>query len=233
MYEDWTDIDTARQWSADTVTHNPARVEQLDILLSILEDEYEPGTAILDVGMGSGLVEEMIFKRIPGAYVVGLDGSKAMVDLAHERLVPYAGQYEVVMRDLREIEGVTLPDREYSVAISVQTIHNVADEHKQATLNFTHGALAPGGLFLLLDRIAVDTADLFTCYRSIWRRQERVYNARPHEGATLEEHIESVKTRGDVPVSLERHLDWLRDVGFEAACLHLHANRALFAARKV
>ena len=29
-----------------------------------------------------------------------------------------------------------------------------------------------------------------------------------------------------------RHLGWMRDAGFEAACLHLHANRALIAGRK-
>src|SRR6478752_9286843 len=112
MYEDWTDMDTARSWSADTTTHNPVRVEQLDILMSILEDEYKPGTAILDVGMGSGLVEAMLFERIPGAFVVGLDSSQAMVALAHERLAQYAGRYEMVMHDLRDIAGAKLPQRE-------------------------------------------------------------------------------------------------------------------------
>ena len=64
-------------------------------------------------------------------------------------------------------------------------------------------------------------------------RVERVYGAHPHEGTTFEEHQESVRVRGDLPASLEWHLDWLREAGFEATCLHLHANRALFAARKV
>ena len=233
MYEDWTDRETALRWSADAITHNPVRVEQLDILLSILKDEYKQDTTILDVGMGSGLVEAMIFERIPDAYVVGLDSSEAMVELAHERLAPYANRYEVVMGDLRDMEDVRLPDREYGAAISVQTIHNVADEHKWATFRFVHRALASGGLFLLLDRIAVETPALFDCYRSMWQRQVHVYNARPHEGATFEEHIESVQVRGDLPASLEQHLHSLREIGFEAACLHLHANRALFVARKV
>jgi ubiquinone/menaquinone biosynthesis C-methylase UbiE len=233
MYEDWSDIETARPWSADTTGHNPVRTEQLDILLSVLEGEYKPGSAILDMGMGSGLVEALIFERMPTAYVVGLDFSDAMIRLANERLAPFRGKYEVVMHDLKAIKDARLPAREYSVAISVQTIHNVPHEHKRAAFRFIYDALSPGGLFLLLDRIAIDTPSLFDCYDSIWRRQERVYNAHPREGSTFKEHVESVATRGDLPASLEEHLQWLRDAGFEAACLHLHANRALFAARRV
>jgi hypothetical protein len=53
------------------------------------------------------------------------------------------------------------------------------------------------------------------------------------EGATFEAHEQSVRTRGDQPATLEEHLQWLREAGFaEVACLHLHGNRALFAARK-
>jgi hypothetical protein len=42
-----------------------------------------------------------------------------------------------------------------------------------------------------------------------------------------------VSQRGDRPATLEEQLRWLREAGFaEVACLHLHTNRALFAARK-
>lgn len=233
MYEDWTDKHTASNWNADPTTHNPMRVEQLDILLSVLDDELEPGEAILDIGMGSGIVEELIFKRLPDAYVVGLDSSEAMVELAHARLLQYKNQYTVVMHDITQIASAKLPVIEYGIAISVQTIHNVPDEAKQAAFKFIYNSLHKGGLFLLLDRIAIDTTELFGCYRSLWWRQERLYYALMREGATYGEHVKTVWDRGDRPATLEQHLTWLREAGFEAACLHLHANRALFAARKV
>ena len=175
QYEDWTDPETAKTWDADQTTRNPTRVEQLDILLSVLEDEYQAGGAILDVGMGSGIVEEMIFRRIPEAYVVGLDSSEAMVSLARERLEPYRGRYAVVMHDIRDIDNVQLPDRQYTAAISVQVIHNVADEYKRPIFSWLYRVLEPGGLFLLLDRMAVDTPSLFGAYGSLWDRMERVY----------------------------------------------------------
>lgn len=231
--DDWKDPQTARNWDADPLSHNPTRVEQLDILLSLVEDEHTPGEAILDIGMGSGIVEEMLLRRVPDAYVVGIDSSEAMLELARRRLQPYSDRYAVVMHDLSQIEAATLPAQTYSIVISVQTIHNVADEHKVSIFRFVHRTLQEGGLFLLMDRIAVDTPQLFSTYLSLWKRLDRVHGARTREGETFEEHGERVKARGDLPAGLEWHLQQLRAAGFEAACLHLHANRALLAARKV
>jgi cyclopropane fatty-acyl-phospholipid synthase-like methyltransferase len=233
--EDFRDPETARSWDVDPTRRNPARTEQIDILISVLADEYQQGKAILDIGIGSGHVEEMLFERIPGAYVVGLDGSEAMVELAHKRLRAYADRYEVVLHDITQIGDLELPRMDIQAIISIQTIHNVADEHKREVFDFAYKALEPGGIFLLLDRIAVDSPHLFSAYKSLWNRMNRLrlHNAQMREGETFEEHLASVATRGDLPITLERHLEWLREAGFEAACLHLHGNRALFAGRKV
>src|SRR5215203_1768518 len=113
--EDWTDPEVARKWDADNTSYNPTRLEQLDMLLRVLEDEYRPGTAVLDVGMGSGQVEEMLFKRVPGVRVVGTDFSEAMLALAKARLEAYATRYEVVRQDLRDVWKAKLPEYDYSV----------------------------------------------------------------------------------------------------------------------
>jgi tRNA (cmo5U34)-methyltransferase len=230
--EDFKDKETAASWDADPAARNPARPEQLDILLSILEGEYEEGKAILDIGMGSGIVEELILGRVAYAYVVGVDASEAMFEIAHRRLREYGGRYEVVVHDFTRIDTLRLPEREYRAVISVQAIHNVAHKYKLPIFRFVHQTLEPGGIFLLLDRIAVDTPGLFSAYRSVWQRLNRVHGASMREGDTFEEHTHKVAARGDLPASLEQHLIWLREAGFEAACLHLHANRALFCARK-
>jgi len=233
VFEDWKLAETAQNWDADPTGHNPTREEQLDIMLSILADIYQPGKAILDVGLGSGIVEDLIFKRIPGAHVVGIDSSEAMIKLAHRRLQPYAGQYEVVMHDITRIASIEIPGRDYQVAISIQTIHNVADEYKKPIFDFIYATLETGGLFLLLDRVAVETPYLFDCYKSMWERLDKVYGAHLREGPTFEEHTRSVRARGDLPAGLDQHLAWFREAGFETACLHLHGNRALIAGRKV
>ncbi len=230
--EDWKDPETARSWNADQVRNNPLRVEQLDLLLTILAAEYRPGDTIIDVGIGAGHVEAMLFERVLEAQVLGIDSSEPMVELAHARLSNYRHQYSVVMHDLREISTLQLPPVRYSLAFSVQTIHNVEDQYKRETFAFLYRTLAPGGLFLLLDRIAVDTPNLYDVYKAVWSRLVRVHGTGKIEGETYQEHLDSVHTRGDLPINLEQHLEWLHEAGFEAACLHLHGNRALFAARK-
>jgi hypothetical protein len=77
-----------------------------------------------------------------------------------------------------------------------------------------------------MDRISVSTPQLWGAYQSLWRLMN------VQEGDTHEEHVALVAAHGDFPVSLEQHLRWLTDAGFEPACLHLHTNRALIAARK-
>ncbi len=230
--QDFKDPGIAAEWDSDTTTLNPLRPEQLDVMLAILGAVYEPGTAVLDIGMGSGQVEAQILDRVPEAYIVGVDESEAMLGLARERLRGHESRYSVVQHDLTETDTLRLPERDYHVAVSVQTIHNLPDDAKQRVIHFIYDALSPGGWFLLLDRIAIDTPDLFPAYQAVWQRLDRIHDAQMTEGATFEEHAQRVAERGDLPVSLDQNLEWLRGAGFEAACIHLHANRALLVARK-
>jgi cyclopropane fatty-acyl-phospholipid synthase-like methyltransferase len=230
--QDFKDLSTARAWDADTLSGNPTRAEQLDILLTVLQSEVQPGSAIVDLGSGSGQVEELLLDRLPDARVVGVDASRAMLNLARDRLARHEARYRAVEHDLTRLPGLRLPPGRYGAAISVQTLHNLSDEHKRSAFRWVWDALEPGGLFLLLDRIAVDTPSLFHVYRCVWRRLERFHSARLSEGETYEEHTSGVSARGDRPANLVQHLLWLSDAGFETACLHLHAHRALIVGRK-
>lgn len=233
-FQDFKNQQIAQEWDADTISYNPSRPEQLDMLLTLIADEYQPDKAILDLGIGSGLVEEMLFGRIPQAQVVGVDASAAMIALADERLKAFSGQYVTLLHDFTQIEALKLPERTYQVVFSVQTLHHLNDEQMTQAYRYIYNTLEKGGLFLLLDRIAVEKAGLFNAYQSLWRRQDRLHGSdvSSGEGRTFEEHRRITAERGDLPLSLERHLQLLTQAGFEAACVHLQTNRALFAGRK-
>jgi tRNA (cmo5U34)-methyltransferase len=233
-FQDFKDEHSAQQWDADTLSYNPSRPEQLDMLLTLIADEYQPGKTILDLGIGSGLVEEMLFQRIPAAQVVGVDASSAMMALADERLKPYAGQYVTLEHDFSRIESLQLPSCAYQFVFSVQTLHHLTDEQMRRAYTWIYVTLEMSGLFLLLDRIAVDQPGLYRCYQSLWNRQDRLQGSKVNssEGQTFEDHVKIVSERGDLPIGLERHLQLLHEAGFEAVCLHMQTNRALFAARK-
>ncbi len=234
MPQDFKDQQTAQQWDADTRFYNPTRPEQLDMLLSIIEAEYQAGDSILDLGFGSGLVEEMIFERIPTAKVVGVDASQAMMQLAHTRLQPYTAQYNAIEHDLRDIRTLTLQAGTFRFIISIQALHHLTDSEMQGAYASIRDLLSLGGLFLLLDRVAIDKPALYSLYQAMWRWQDAHYESRvaDHEGATFPDYLDSLQDRADIPLSLQRHLELMSEVGLQGAVLHAHAIRVLFAARK-
>ena len=231
--DDWNDPEFARAWDAEHTRGNPARPEQLDLLLALLESEHRQGQAVLDLGTGSGRVAERILERLPSARVVGVDASPAMLDLARERLVPYGDRVELVQHDLNDTAALLLPDRDYAFALNVQALHHLSPEANRDVLRFLSHRLPNGGLFLALERIAVGTPHLFPLYRSLWEWQERTHDARIPGKESYEDHQERMNRSGDRPLTLEQHMLWLREFGFEAACLHLVGIRALIAARRV
>lgn len=234
MSHDWHDSSTARRWDSNSSRTNPTRSEQLDVLVSVLAALWRPGAWLLDLGFGSGQVEQRIFERIPEARVVGVDSSEAMMAIARARLVDYGDRFTSVRHDLAALEGAPLPDRRYQFAIAVQSLHHLAEPEMRAAYRFVHGRLDPGGVFLLLDRLKVEDEATWPLLRAVWERQDRVFGvpAAAHEGRDFADHQRTVRGRGDYPVLLDQHLLWLREAGFTPACLHLHGHRGLIAAAK-
>ena len=234
MGHDWHDADTARRWDLHGGANNPCRPEQLDALVSILASFWRPGQWLLDLGSGSGQVEQRIFERIPGAHVVGIDGSSAMMGLARQRLRGHSGRFEGIEHDLAALTAVGLPDHPYHFVIAVQSLHHLSQPEMRSAYRWIHDRLEPGGLFLLLDRLRVENTDTWRVLRRVWERQDQEYGSRvaEHEGESFSDHARIVGDRGDYPVLLEEHLHWLREVGFAPACLHLHGHRALMVGVK-
>ncbi len=230
--EVWSDPNLAQRWSEDPTRRNPTRVEQLDILLSLIQDLYQPNKTIVDVGIGSGIVTSMLLEKIPDANVLGIDGSPAMVKLAHERLIKHQDQYDIIFQDLTSLDSASSPEGNFQIAFSVQTIHNIPDEHKLKTFEWIYQWLEADGWFFLLDRFEVHQERLFPATHSLWQRLNHVYDSDVTEGDSFAEHVEKINNSEDIPASLEQHLDWLRNIGFDAECLHLHGNRGLIVTRK-
>lgn len=232
MKDEWQDPAFAVEWDQETQVGigNATRAEQVDILISYIADFYKEGNALLDLGMGSGLVEELLFARRPDAYVVGIESSQAMIDLAKPRLAPFEQQYRLIYADLADFEQITLPPATYQIVFSVQALHHLDWEIQQKLYRSLFKLLPPGGVFLLNDRIALEPGPFSDLYKSMWNRLDRVSEGK--SGLNGDEFLERLQHKEDSPASLEEHLSWLRQAGFEATCLHLHLNRAVIAGVK-
>jgi len=233
MRDIWLNPTRTSTWDSDPLSGNPLRGEQVDLLLSLIADHYIPGSTILDIGSGSGLVEAQLFRRLPDALVVGVDYSPAMIAMAEKRLAGKDKQFVTVQHDLCDIQSAKLPERDYQLAFSVQTIHNLPPESQRKVMSWVHKVLSKGGFFFFLDRIAVPGADSFSCYQSVWKRQERVYSSSIDEGRSFPEHQQYLDEQGDSPLTLQENLKIIAEAGFQASALDVRGNRALIACVKI
>jgi tRNA (cmo5U34)-methyltransferase len=231
--EDWSDPAVARAWAERNPPDNPARKEMLDLLLNVMRrylDDSQVPRSVLDLGCGHGVVAARVLGEVERTTLVGVDGSPIMLAMARERLAPYAGRFQLAQVDFERVTPGDLPGGPFGAAIAVQSIHNSSDEGKQRTLAAARAAMAPGAIFLLLDRIRMATPSLFPAYRGLWDQLGPQFYAQQYEGDTLEEHERMVAARGDKPGSLEQNVLWLREAGFtEVAALCVVGVRALVA----
>ena len=230
MQDHWLDANFARRWDEDNLRGNPNRLEQLNALVSVLTDGDRTGGMILDLGCGSGQLEEMIFARTQALRIVGVDSSPAMMELAHKRLRKFSGRYTAVLHDLTDLRSLLLPQKKYQYVVTVQTLHHLGNQQKREVFCFVHENLEKDGTFLLLDRIKIDTRRLYDSYHALWDLRERQTAAK--SSIEFQQYVQTMETKGEQPASLEEHLSLLREAGFVSACLHLHLDRALIVARR-
>ena len=221
----WQRQKTAVDWDTGAGAQLPTRAEQQDLLLALLAASEVGNGAVLDLGIGSGLVAEAVLDALPDAQLVGVDFSAAMLDLARGRLSRFGSRISLLRHDLSASDSIVLPDLRYRVAFSVQTMHHLSDPDKAAAIAWTAEVLDPGGLVVIVDRVQVDEL-LFRDWAVVWSR----FGSKTTE--TFAEHVDGLKQAGDRPALLQDQLAWMEMAGLHACCLHLYGNRAVIVGRK-
>ncbi len=118
--------------------------------------ELIPDTAskLLDLGCGTGLELEGIFRRFPDISVTGVDLSREMLKKLTEK---YPG------KDISLIEGSYLGRdfgyRRYDTAISFETMHHMTHSEKASVYEAVCNALTPGGLYIECDYMVSTQAE--------------------------------------------------------------------------
>jgi len=231
MRDRWGEAGFAQGWDqTNAARDNPDRGEQLDLLAALLADAWKEGDWLLDLGSGSGQVEELIFRRVPSARAVGVDSSPHMMRLASERLAPFPGRFEGVEAGMASLGRLSLPHAPFAFALSVQALHELPHPEKRGVFAQVFRLLRPGGSFFLLDRVEPAFAKLPASYKSVWDRLNR--RAALPDPMTYEEYVAKYGGKKDHPARLEDLISWLEEAGFAAAPLYLHFNRVLIAARR-
>jgi ubiquinone/menaquinone biosynthesis C-methylase UbiE len=223
--QQWQRADEAAAWDAGGSECLPTRAEQQELLLALLEGSRIGDGAVLDLGIGTGLVAEVVLEMFREVQLVGVDFSPAMLDLACERLRRFGSRVQLRNGDLSTPEAIELPPGSYRAAFSIQTLHHLDDREKADAIGWMARHVEPEGLVVVIDRVRVEEA-LFDDWQVAWRRID------PSSSGTYAEHVAELTAAGDRPAALEDHLAWMKEADLTASCLHLYGNRALLVARK-
>lgn len=101
---------------------------------------------LLDLGCGTGLELEGIFKRFPDVSVTGIDLSKAMLKKLSEK---YPDKNITLING--DYFGTDLGHERFDAAVSFQTMHHFSHEMKIGLYKRIHDSLKSGGVYIECD----------------------------------------------------------------------------------
>jgi SAM-dependent methyltransferase len=210
----------------DPVRRHPTRAEQLDILASLVAARTLDGDRVLDLGCGPGYVAHLILEKRPALSIVGIDRNAKALTQAEINLAPYASDFTAVIGDLEDIAGIDAPAGPFRVIYTALTFHDLPGTAKQAVIGWAAAQLAPGGYFLLYDRLRLCAPGLFELQRDIWSRIEQVHGVAMRDAPDYDGYIADLADNNR-PGSLDDYTHWFADAGLAMQVLHLHGNVAL------
>lgn len=157
---------------------------------------------LLDLGCGTGLELDEIFRLHPDIWVTGIDLAPGMLARLREKhperkLTLTVGDYLTV----------PLAPCAFDVAVAFETLHHFPPETKLGLFRRIFAALRPGGMLLEGDYIAESDEMETYLFQELARRRAR-------------QHVpEGTFVHFDTPLTLAHELSLLRQAGFTAEVL--------------
>jgi len=174
------------------------------IAMEIKETQREIN--ILDIGCGTGLELEYIFKRVPYAKVFCLDLSERMLNRLKEK---YSSKQEQIETRLGSYVKIPFEENEYDYIVSVMTLHHLSNNKKLALYNKIYKALKSNGKYIEGDYIVDQT------------KEEKIIKEAVKDNAKTDGNYHI-----DLPFSIESQKQILTESGFKKFNLIYEKNEA-------
>lgn len=202
-------------------TRRLARYEDVHLgnwgeLYAHIADFFDEGLeTLLDIGCGTGLELEAVYRRFPEARIMGIDLSGDMLARAREK---FAG---------KRFQGIEadyfvhpFPAEAFDAALSFETLHHFPYEKKGKIYEKLFRALKNGGYYIECDYVACCQEEEDLC-------RERLARARAKSALP-----EDVFLHIDTPLTLEHQTELMERAGFRVSVLHQNGGTVLFRADK-
>jgi tRNA (cmo5U34)-methyltransferase len=193
--------------------------------LDLLEEAVGAGEfRCVDLGVGTGLLSDMILARFPGAQIEGIDLAPKMLDAARERLATYGARLRLTLADY-----ATAPLAEpLDAVVSALSIHHLEVEAKRRLFERIHDALRPGGVFVNADQSLGATGEIEDAYQRRWEADVRRTGIAEDDFAAAKK-----RTALDRSATFADQIAWLEDAGFRYADIGWKRHRfTVFYARR-
>jgi ubiquinone/menaquinone biosynthesis C-methylase UbiE len=146
-----------RTWVAACEVNKPWR---MPVRLRFAElIAYLPGSNVLELGSGPGLLAECVLQYCPNVsrYTL-LDFSEHMLTLSREHLIRFSSAH-FVKGDFKSEEWTSVLEPPYSAVIAMQAIHEIRHKrHVPALYRELRALLAPGGIISICDGTPKDSS---------------------------------------------------------------------------
>lgn len=195
----------------------PASIEAIG---SLAARYVMPGTNAYDLGCSLGAASLAMRQgiRVPDCRIVAVDNSAAMVDRCREIIArddeenPGRTPVDVLFADIEDT-----PIENSSMVVMNYTLQFLGMKARDALVNRIFSGLAPGGLFLLSEKVVDEDAHMEELLVDLHHEHKRRNDYSAMEIARKRAALENVL----VPETVTAHKDRLRNSGFEHSAVWL------------
>ena len=158
----------------------------------------ETTKSLLDLGCGTGLELEEIFKKLPDVQVTGVDLTQAMLDKLKEKYPSknvnlICGDYFVV----------NFGENKFEAAVSSETMHHFTKEKKIGLYNKIYNSLKAGGVYIECDYMLETQEE----EDKLFAENEKI---RKENNIKTDEFFHF-----DTPLTISNQIDALKKAGFK------------------
>jgi tRNA (cmo5U34)-methyltransferase len=172
---------------------------------------------LLDLGCGTGLELDEIFKVNPTVEVTGIDLTKSMLEKLKQKHATRKSQLNLILADYFKYDfGIET----FDIVLSMQTLHHFVREAKIGLYKKIYAALKPEGFYIESDYMAPDQA--FEDFHFAENKRRRA-----------EQGIGEGYYHYDIPYTVEHQVEMLQKAGFNnVTIIDREEKGALLEARK-
>ncbi len=172
---------------------------------------------ILDIGCGTGLELDAIFRRAPQARITAIDVSRGMLTELKRRFADRSEQISVIKGSYLQIP---LGEVVYEYAVAVMTLHHLLPRTKRELYGRINRALKSGGTLVQGDWV-------------VSPQEERRYRLRCEEITGTAQGWEDGRHHVDIPLTAESERELLLEAGFSSVEIAWRSEgTAVLAARR-